>query len=175
MNIISRIDDSNIGQKSIKFYNPYKKYASYGIVRKDDKIALINVSNRGYYLLPGGMTLENEDCRSSFINTLYKQIGCKIDIKKVIGAIEEERCLTSFKQTSYVFIADVIEYDIKKDYTEDEIFNGTKIEWINEDRALILVASAYDNLNIDDAEDLYKIKFEVKRSQEILEEYLKSK
>lgn len=175
MNIISRIDDSNIGQKSIKFYNPYKKYGSYGIIRKDDKIALINVSNRGYYLLPGGMCESDEDCRSSFLNTVLKQTGLKIDIKKVIGSIEEERCLTSFKQTSYVYIADVVDYNVKTNYTEDELFYGIKIEWVNEDRALVLVATAYDNLNIDDAEDLYNVKFEVKRSQEILETYLKSK
>lgn len=175
MNVISRINDSNIGQKSIKFSNANKHYGAYGIIKKDDKIALLNISNRGYYVLPGGLIFENEDYRSSFIDTVYKQIGSKIDTEKVIGAIEEERCLTAFKQTSYVFIANVTEYSEKKDYTEDEIFYGTKVEWVNEDRALILVATAYDNLNIDDAEDLYKIKFEVKRSQEILEVYLKNK
>lgn len=174
MNIISSINDRDIGQKSIKFSSANRKYGAYGIIKKDDKIALINVSNRGYYLLPGSIILDNEDYRSSFINTIYKQLGVKIDIKKVIGEIEEERCLTCYKQTSYVFIADVLEYNEKSDYTEDEIFDGIKIEWVNEDRALVLVATAYDNLNIDDAEDLYRIKFEVKRSQEILEVYLRS-
>lgn len=174
MNIISRINDRDIGQKSINFSNVNRKYGVYGIIKKEDKIALINVQNRGYYLLPGGIILDNEDYRSSFINIINKQLGSKIDIKKVIGKVEEQRCLTCFKQTSYIFIADVEEYSEKKDYTEDEIFSGVKVEWVNEDRALILVATAYDNLNIDDAEDLYKIKFEVKRSQEILEVYLKN-
>lgn len=175
MNIICRIKDDDIGQKSIKFNDSKIRCAAYGIVKNDDKIALINVSNRGYYLLPGNIVEDDEDYRSSFINNVYKQTGCKINIEKVIGAIEEERVLSRFKQTSYIFISNVTEFDKKKEYSEDEVFNGTKIEWVNEDKALVMVAMSYDNLNIDDAEDLYKIKFDVKRSQTILEEYIKSK
>lgn len=175
MNIIGRINDSDIGQRSIKFNNANPKYGAYGIIKKDDKIALLNISNRGYYLLPGASVSVSDNYRSSFLDTVYNQTGCKIDIEKVIGAIEEERCLTGFKQNSYVYIANVIDYNDKVDFTEDELFYGTKVEWVNEDRALSMVALAYENLNIDDAEDLYRIKFEVKRSQTILEEYLKSK
>lgn len=174
MNVIGRIDDSDIGQRSIKFNNANPKYGAYGIIKKDDKIALLNISNRGYYVLPGASVIEKENYRSSFLDTVYNQIGCKIDIEKVIGEVVEERCLTGFKQNSYVYVASVIDYSDKTDFTEDELFFGTKIEWVNEDRALSMVALAYENLNIDDAEDLYKIKFEVKRSQTILEEYLKS-
>lgn len=175
MNIISRIKDDDIGQKSIKFNDSKIRCAAYGIVKNDDKIALINVSNRGYYLLPGNIVEENEDYRSSFMNTIYKQTGCKIDIEKVIGAIEEERILSRFKQTSYVFVSNVTEFGEKKEYSEEELFDGTKIEWVDEDKALVMVAMSYDNLNIDDAEDLYRIKFDVKKSQTILEEYLKNK
>lgn len=175
MNVICKITDRDIGQKSIKFNDSKLRNAAYGIVKKDDKIALINVSNRGYYLLPGDSLIENDDYRSSFIKTVYNQTGCKIDIEKVIGAIEEERCLTRFKQTSYIFLANVKEFKEKKEYTEEEVFNGIKVEWVNEDRALSMIAIAYDNLNIDDAEDLYRIKFDVKKSQTILEEYLKIK
>ncbi|MDO4282604.1 MAG: hypothetical protein Q4D02_03130 [Clostridia bacterium] len=175
MNMISRIKDGDIGQKSIKFSTTKIHCGAYGIVKKEDKIALINVTHRGYYLLPGNIVTDNEDYRSSFLKTVFQQTGCKIDIEKVIGAIEEERCLTRYKQTSYAFIANVIEAGKKEEYSDDEIFYGIKVEWINEDRALSMIANAYNNLNIDDAEDLYKIKFEVKRSQTILEEYLKNK
>lgn len=175
MKVICRIKDEDIGQRSIKFLDANPKKGVYGIIQRDDKIAVINVSNRGYYLLPGGVISEDEDFRSAFINTINKQTGCKIDIEKVIGAVEEERCLLRYKQTSYVYIAKVIEYNEKSIYSEEEKFNDVKIEWINEDRALTIVATSYDNLDIDDAEDLYNIKFNVKKSQAILEEYLKNK
>ncbi len=175
MNVISRIKDENIGQRCVNFNDLSNRCAAYGIVKRDDKIALINVSNRGYYLLPGGAISENIDYRSAFMDKMYEQLGCRVDVEKIIGAIEEERFLKLFKQTSYVFLANVTEYNEKKNYTEDEIFNGVKIDWVNEDRALSIVALAYDNLDIDDAEDLYDIKFNVKKSQTILEEYLKNK
>ena len=164
MNVISRIKDENIGQRCVNFNDLSNRCAAYGIV-----------SNRGYYLLPGGAISENIDYRSAFMDKMYEQLGCRVDVEKIIGAIEEERFLKLFKQTSYVFLANVTEYNEKKNYTEDEIFNGVKIDWVNEDRALSIVALAYDNLDIDDAEDLYDIKFNVKKSQTILEEYLKNK
>lgn len=174
MKLICRIKDEDLGQRSMKMTRIEYTQGACGIVNHEGNIALIHVKNKDYYRLPGGILKEKEDFREGFIRASFEQMACKVEPQKVIGVTEEEKSLLGVKTTSYVFIGFVKEYHEKEEVLnsiEDEV----EVEWVSETRALTLVALSYDNLNIDDAEELYSVKFIIKRDQTILEEYIKNR
>lgn len=174
MKLVCRIKDEDLGQRSIKMTRIEYTQGACGIVNHEGKIALIHFKNKDYYRLPGGMIREEEDFREGFIRASFEQMKCRVEPQKVIGVTEEEKSLLGIKTTSYVFIASVKEFydkEEKLDTIQDEI----EVEWVSETRALTLIALSYDNLNVDDAEELYTVKFMIKRDQTILEEYIKNK
>ena len=53
MDLICKITDENIGEKTIKMENPKLRLGARGIVVRDDgKIAVFNKSNKNEYKLP---------------------------------------------------------------------------------------------------------------------------
>ncbi len=162
MNIICRIRDEHIGQRSMNVHSTTFENAAVGFVMHENRMALIYHKNGNYYTLPGGTVKEEEDYRGGFIRNVLEQTGCRIDPKRVIGATVEERTLIGYRQTTYVFYAEVTDYQ-----------ENNSVVWVSKDKALTLVATAYNDLDVDDARDLYQIKFQVKRDQLILEDDLK--
>ena len=79
MDLICKITDENIGEKTIKMENPKLRLGARGIVVRDDgKIAVFNKSNKNEYKLPGGGIEEKENKEEAFKREVLEETGCEV-------------------------------------------------------------------------------------------------
>ena len=173
MNNIAIIKDSDIGYDGSKLDNPKIRYASRGIVIKDDKIAILNKANKNEYKLPGGGIEEKETPEDAFHREVFEETGCEVEITNCLGIIEEHKTLANFKHISYVFIGKVTKDTNECHFTEKESDEGANILWTTPDEGLKLITSCFDKIIGSKHEDVYQTKFIVFRDKTILEYYLK--
>lgn len=172
MECIGKIVDEDFDLKSVPFNNPRHRFGARGIIfNKDGKIAILNKCYKNEYKLIGGGIENNEDVNTAFEREALEESGCLIKIDECLGLIEEYKSLDNFRQTSYVFVAHVIDDTGKTHFTIKEKEEGSKILWLDIDEAMekikkseaILVASKY--------ESVYHTKFIARRDYKILEYY----
>ena len=174
MELICKITDKDIGENAIGMENPRLRYASRGIViREDGKIAVFNKSNKNEYKLPGGGKEGKETPEETFKREVLEETGCEIKIIKELGITEEYKSLNNFKQISYVFIGKVLKDNKKLNVTKKEKDEGARLLWETPQKALTLITQCYNNIVASEYETLYSTKFIVLRDRKILEKYLK--
>lgn len=173
MNCIKVLKDEDFGLKSVEFNNPRVRYGARGIViREDGKIAIFNKTNKNEYKLPGGGVDEGEDIKEAFKREALEETGCKIEIIKELGTIEEHKSLDNFKQISYLFVGKVIKNDNQLYLTQKEKDEGAKLIWVDKEEGLELIINCFANLKESKYENLYHSKFIVLRDRYILEYYI---
>lgn len=173
MEIICKIIDEDIGEKSINMGNPNIRYAARGIVLRDDgKIAVFNKSNKNEYKLPGGGIEGNELPEEAFIRESFEETGCEVEILKCLGQTEEYKTQNNFKQISYVFVGKVLKDTNQLYMTEKEKDEGGKLLWVNPEEALELITNCFDKLIASKYESVYTTKFIVLRDRNILKKFI---
>lgn len=174
MDLIYKVTDKDIGEKEIDMQNPRVRIAARGIVIRDDgKIAVFNKTNKNEYKLPGGGLEGNEPPEEAFFREVLEETGCKVEIIKSLGTIEEHKSLSNYKQISYVFVSKVKEDTSKLELTDKEKDEGAKLIWEYPQKALELISSCYDKITGSIYDDLYETKFIVLRDRKILEYFLR--
>lgn len=173
MNNIAIIKDSDIGYEGLKLNTPRIRYASRGIVIKEDKIAILNKANKNEFKLPGGGIEENETPEDAFRRETLEETGCEVNIIDCLGTIEEHKTLANFKQISYVFVGKVVNDTEQCHFTEKESDEGAKLLWTTPTEGLELITNCFDRIIGSKYEDEYQTKFIVYRDKTILEYYLK--
>ena len=88
--------------------------------------------------------------------------------------IEEEKSSDNFKQTSYIFSAQVIKNNHRTQFTEKELTEGSELLWVPIEKAIQLIKASEKKLTISDPKELYHTKFIVRRDFYILNVYLHS-
>jgi len=175
MNLICKLTDNDIGEKSVENENPRIRYAARGIVIRDDgKIAVFNKSNKNEYKLPGGGIENDEDPKEAFKREALEETGCTIEIIDELGTAEEYKTQANFKQISYVFVGKVVEDTHKLNLTQKEKDEGAILSWETPEKALELITNCYDKLVDSSYESVYITKFIVLRDRKILEYYIKN-
>lgn len=175
MNLICKLTDNDIGEKSVENENPRIRYAARGIVvRNDGKIAVFNKSNKNEYKLPGGGIENDEDPKEAFKREALEETGCTIEIIDELGTAEEYKTQANFKQISYVFVGKVVEDTHKLNLTQKEKDEGAILSWETPEKALELITNCYDKLVDSSYESVYITKFIVLRDRKILEYYIKN-
>lgn len=173
MNCIRILKDEDFGLESVEFNNPRVRYGARGIIISEDgKIAIFNKSNKNEYKLPGGGIDAGELPKEAFKREALEETGCEIEIIDELGTIEEHKSLDNFKQTSYIFVAKVINNKHKLILTQKEKDEGAKLLWVNKEEALKLIIDCFENLKESKYENLYHSKFIVLRDKYILEYYI---
>lgn len=176
MNCIRVLVDEDFGLKSVEFNNPRIRKGARGIIiNSDGKIAVFNKANKNEYKLPGGGIDDGENPEVAFKREALEETGCEIEIIKLLGTIEEHKSLDNFKQTSYVFVAKVVNDRHQLNLTQKEKDEGAQLLWVEDIEALKLITNCYDNLKASKYENLYHSKFIALRDRYILEYYLDSK
>ena len=176
MNTIKILTDENFQLQSIPFENPRIRYGARGILLKDDDtIAVFHKTNCNEYKLPGGGIDDGETPEDAFKRECLEETGCEIEIIARLGIIEEHKSLDNFKQISYIFVSKVINDTKKLALTQKEKDEGSKLEWMQKDFALQKITDCENVLIGSKFEDIYHIKFIVRRDQEILKYYLKER
>ncbi len=176
MHCIKLVTDKDFGLKELKLKNPKIRYASRGIVLRDDgKIAVFNKINMNEYKLPGGGIDAGETPEEAFLRECLEETGCEVEIIKKSGYTEERKSRSNFKQISYVFVGKVKKDLGQLNLTEKEKAEGAKLIWAEPEKALDLVENCVYNLNgsnYDIEESLYSTNFVVVRDKYILKYYL---
>ena len=176
MNCIRVLVDEDFGLKSVEFNNPRIRKGARGIIiNSDGKIAVFNKANKNEYKLPGGGIDEGENPEEAFKREALEETGCEIEIINSLGTIEEHKSLDNFKQTSYIFVAKVVNDTHKLNLTQKEKDEGAQLLWVDDTEALKLITDCYDKLKESKYENLYHSKFIALRDRYILEYYLNSK
>lgn len=170
-NVILEITDADFDPTSIPQLdkNDYSvRRAARGILVHDGKIALLNVTKKGYRKLPGGGIEDGEDPTQAFVREIKEETGCDCTIREDYpsnSSIIEWRDVWKLCQVSYIFFAEVIGLPGKVDFTDSEKEEGFVLEWVPFDR----VIEVLDN----DEPSEYEGKFIQKRDRAIVDFYKK--
>ena len=176
MDLICKITDENIGEKTIKMENPKLRLGSRGIVVRDyGKIAVFNKSNKNEYKLPGGGIEEKENKEEAFKREVLEETGCEVEIVDFLGTTEEYKSQNNFKQISYIFVGKVIKDTNHLSVTKKEKDEGAKLLWKAPEEALKLIKECFDKLVPSEYSSIYSTKFVVLRDRKILEYYINNK
>lgn len=175
MKCIKVITDEDFGLKSVPMNEPRKRYGARGIVFKDEgQIAILHKRAKNEYKLVGGGIDEDEDPIKAFKREVLEEAGCKVEIDDRIGTIDEIKSQDNFKQTSYIYVAHVIEDFKQTNFTEQEKGEGSELLWLDIDSAIELIKDSETKLIASKYESdmsIYHTKFIVRRDYEILKYY----
>ena len=173
MELIYKVTDEDIGEKSIQMNESRVRRGARGIIiREDGKIAVFNKVNKNEYKLPGGGIEEKEEPETAFKREALEETGCEVEVLKCLGTIEEHKSLDNFKQISYVFLGKVTKDTKELHVTDKEKDEGAKLLWETPENALKLITDCYDKLIASKYESVYHTKFIVFRDRKILEKYI---
>lgn len=173
MELICKITDEDIGEKTVNMKNPKLRLGARGIViREDGKIAIFNKSNKNEYKLPGGGLEGKEKPEDAFKREVLEETGCEVEIIDDLGTTEEYKSLNNFKQISYIFVGKVLNDTKQLNVTQKEKDEGAKLLWVNPYKALELIKNCINDLKDSQYENVYATKFVVLRDRKILEYYL---
>ncbi len=135
MKLLLELRDENIGLKPKKLNNLTKRDAARAILLKGKKIALLHVTKQNYHKLPGGGLENKESVKKALFRELLEETGCKAKIISEVGKIIEHRTHLDLIQTSYCYVAQVIEEGIPQ-FDSGEMTAGYKLRWASIDSAI---------------------------------------
>lgn len=172
MNIIKTLTDEDFGITSIKMENPRHRLGARGLVFKDEKVAILNKQSKNEYKLVGGGIEKDEDPTTAFQREVLEETGCQIEIIEFLGITEEYKSQDNFRQTSYVYVANVINDIGNFNFTQKEVDEGSNLLWLDINDALKLIKESENKLVSSKYESVYHTKFIVRRDYEILKYYI---
>lgn len=175
MNFIGKISDIDIGEVEKKCENPNTRIAVRVILINDEnKIAILHKKNKNEYKLVGGGVDEGESYEEALKRETLEESGCIIEIIRELGYIEEFRGKMNFKQTSYVYVAKVVEDTKTLHLTQKEIDEGSEICWFEPMEAYKKISECYDKVKASEYSSVYSTKIIIKRDMCILKKYLET-
>ena len=129
-NLICKITDEDIGEKSVNMMNPKLRLGARGIViREDGKIAIFNKSNKNEYKLPGGGLEGEEKPEEAFKREILEETGCKVRLKNVLPVMSKD--IENTTLIIITFTTELLEENISFD--EKEILD---VKWISKEELL---------------------------------------
>ena len=163
MKLLGEITEKDIGisQPSggeVKY--KLRKAARAVVFDQTGRIALMNVSKRGYHKLPGGGVEAEEDVAEALRREVLEETGCEIRIMEPVGMTIEYRNARELLQLSFCFHGEMVGQPGELSLTELEAENGFRLEWVTLEEARKLLAA--------DAPAEYHEKFMVARDRILL-------
>lgn len=138
MNQLALINPRNVTEEETVGYS--LRTAMRAIVLDDEKnIALLHVTRKGYYKLPGGGVEGSEDVMEALKRECKEEIGCDIEVTGEVGTTVEYWKEDTEIQTSHCFVARLVGEKGTPQLTEKEIKNGFETVWVPYKKALELM------------------------------------
>ena len=130
MKKLTTINPENVSEEEVQSYR-VREAARAVVTDGNGKIALLHVSKKNYYKLPGGGLDEGEDILTALKRECQEEIGCAIEVLGEVGSIVEYRKIFTLKQTSYCYVAKVVGEKGTPNFMGDEIEEGFKEVWLS--------------------------------------------
>lgn len=164
MNRISTITEQGLGRaKHEELWSSFDERSAARAIMIDDssRIALMHVTNKNYYKLPGGGVDPGESLEEALLRELKEEAGAhNVEILSEIGQIVEYREQWQRKGTHYCFLVKLTEALLAPQQTDKEIDHGYKIVWVDSiDEAIQLVESGEPKEYGQDFEKLRELTF----------------
>lgn len=137
MKKILEISDKDFGF-DVKDVDYKPRTAARSVVFDGKNVALMHVSKKGYYKLPGGGVEQDEGIKEALHREIKEEAGCTVKILEEIGEIIEHKSHRGIVQTSHCFFSKVIEKG-ESELEEGEIADGFELIWVEPQRALELL------------------------------------
>lgn len=129
----------------------------------EGKIALMHVTNRNCYKLPGGGIDKGETKEEALKRECLEEIGCNVEIIGEVGEVQEYRGGEfKMKQMSYCYLTKLVGDKGENNLEADEIEDGFQVMWVNIEEAVDLIKKSEP--------DTYEYHFIVARDPALLEE-----
>lgn len=102
-------------------------------------IALVGTKVNTFYLLPGGGIDEGESIEEGIIRESLEEVGCKINLLKNIGVVEDYRNRDKKHCISHCYSAEIIGEKGELKLTADEEKNGLHVIWVSLGEAITIL------------------------------------
>lgn len=137
-----RAEDVEADAPSFNYATFGPRAAARAIVFDEDKVALVHVKERAYYMLPGG-GVESEDIATELEREILEELGCEVEVTGEVGSIEVYFDRWSKKQTDFCYTVKKVRHIADATPTDFEVEEGHNIVWAqNLDAAIQLIDSA---------------------------------
>lgn len=141
MKELALINPENASEEEVLSY-AVREAARAVVVDGDGNIAMLHVSNEGYYKLPGGGLEDSEDQITALKRECQEEIGCDIEVIGEVGSIVEYRKIFNLKQISYCYLARLKGAKGSPHFEKDELEDGFKELWLPYDDALRAISES---------------------------------
>lgn len=168
------ITDADFGLTPKSLENAVTRSGARGIILDDQgKVAVLHMTNIDVYKLIGGGVEKGEEPAEAFEREALEESGCQVKIDRELGVIREEKSQDAFVQNSFVYVAHVTKNTSEFHYTETERSRGSELVWLTPEDALAKIEHSLAHPHTS-GDDLYQLRFVLKRDIEILKRYLNS-
>lgn len=164
MNRISTITEQDLGRaKHEELWPSFDKRSAARAIMIDDssRIALMHVTNKNYYKLPGGGVDPGESLEEALLRELKEEAGAQnVEIISEIGQIVEYREEWRRRGTHHCFLVKLTGNLLAPQQTDKEIDHGYEIVWADSiDETIKLVESGEPKEYGQDFEKLRELTF----------------
>jgi len=126
----------SLTRKNIRY--ELRKAARALVFNREKKIAILSVSKKNYYKLPGGGIEAGEDIKTALAREIIEETGCDVIIRpQEVGVTIEYRNTDELLQISYCYLSDVVGTEKEVAFTEREISNGFQLKWLDLNDAIV--------------------------------------
>ncbi len=139
MEVLKLINPEGVTEEEVKTYTKQRGAARAVVFDTEGKVALLNVSKKGYYKLPGGGIEEGENKEEALRRECREELGCEIEIGEYLGETIEYRKKFLIEQHCFCWIAQVVGEKGEPHFEPDELEDGFKIEWYPLNEAISVV------------------------------------
>ena len=162
--VIDELADEHFGLPEVGDYSDFdERLAARAVLIDDDnRVALINSTNRGYYKLPGGGVDPGELIREALEREVAEEAGYTVDVLKSLGKTVEHRGKFKQNNVSYLYLCRAKDF-IGNSLMEDEIEDGFELEWFDNIDDAIATLEVLDTTNM-----IYQAKFFTERELSML-------
>lgn len=145
MKILTTLNPEHASKKEVEGYG-VREAARAVVVDTEGNVALLHVSKKGYYKLPGGGIDSKEDVLTALARECQEEIGCDVEVLGEVGTIVEYRKIFNLKQISHCYFAKVLGAKGSPEFTAEELQDDFKVEWLPYEKALgVLKAHTTDD------------------------------
>lgn len=135
------INPENVSEVEAKSY-PIREAVRAIVLDDEDKIAVLHVSNKEYYKLPGGGIEGEENHLLALQRECEEEIGCAVEVLEEVGSIVEYRKMSGIKQIPYCYLTKIRGQKGEPHFTDEETTSGFEQIWTSYADALRLISES---------------------------------